>query len=60
MFNKSDPFFNDFCVPYDNDDSAGLPFSKRRELYISSNVCSIGCGLESIDISRNKVNCTLV
>ena len=57
VFNKSDPFFNDICVPYDNDDSAGLPFSKRKELYVSSTVCSIGCELVAIDAETNKANC---
>ena len=57
IFNKSDPFFNDICVPYDSDDSAGLPFSKRKDLYMSSTVCSIGCELVSIDNTTNKANC---
>ena len=57
VFNKSDPFFNDICIPYDSDDSAGLPFSKRKDLYVSSTVCSIGCELVSIDNTTNKANC---
>ena len=57
VFNKSDPFFNDICVTYDNDDSVGLPFSMRKELYVDSLVCSIGCELISIDVEQSIANC---
>lgn len=57
IFNKSDPFFNDICVPYDSDDSAGLPFSMRKNLYVNSSLCNDGCSLKSIDAATKKVNC---
>ena len=57
IFNKSDPFFNDICVPYDSDDSAGLPFSMRKNLYVNSSLCNDSCSLKSIEASTKKANC---
>ena len=55
--NKSDPFFNDICVKFKSDDSPGLPFNMRKDLYVNNSLCSDGCKLQSIDISTRKANC---
>ena len=57
IFDKGDPFFNDICVPYQSDDSAGMPFNKRKNLYMNSSLCADGCELESIDAESKIANC---
>ena len=57
IFDKGDPFFNDICVPYQSDDSAGMPFYKRKKLYMNSSLCANGCELESIDAESKIANC---
>ena len=55
--NKSDPFFNDICVKFKSDDSPGLPFNMRKDLYVNNSLCSDGCKLQSIDVTTRKANC---
>ena len=57
VFNKSAPFFNDICVSYDTDDTVGLPFTNRKDFFIGTSVCSIGCILVKIDFDNKIVQC---
>ena len=58
IFNKSDSFFNDICIPYNSDNSAGLPFNMRKNLYVNSSLCNTGCTLNSINPQTRKVSCS--
>ena len=49
LTDKGDPFFNDICIPYDNDDSNGMPFDKRTTLYVNESFCDSNCDLDSIE-----------
>ena len=54
LTDKGDPFFNNLCVPYDNDDSNGMPFDKRTTLYVNETFCDNNCDLESIETSNES------
>ena len=47
LTDKTDAFFNDICVPYDNDDK-GTPFNERKNLYVNISFCDVECNLNSI------------
>ena len=54
LTDKGDPFFNNICVPYDNDDSNGMPFDKRTTLYVNESFCDSNCDLDSIENSNES------
>ena len=59
LTDESDKFFNDFCSPYDLDNSKGLPFNKRKEnLFINESLCpDFNCSLFNITENYTKIEC---
>ncbi len=59
LTDETDKFFNDFCSPYDLDNSKGLPFNKRKEnLLIEESLCpDFNCSLYNITDNYTKIEC---
>ncbi len=51
----NDDFFNDLCIPYDFDESNGMPFNDRTSLFINVSLCMEGCSV--YDISNVTIYC---
>ena len=57
IYNPEDPFFNDICYQYEENDN-NLLLSDRREMYYQNvSLCEEGCKYESIDYTAKKINC---
>ena len=62
LFNISDPFFNDICFIYTNENGRDVTIEDRRkDYYLTINFCENNCSLIEFDYSNfnSKCNCKL-
>ena len=58
IFNSKDPFFNDICIPYtDENGNDIILFDRKKDIYQNIKICSNGCTYDTIDYSTYKVIC---
>ena len=53
IYNKSDPFFNDICYSF-SDENGDVPTKMRREIFNVSILCTSNCTFKGIDSSMHK------
>ena len=51
----NDSFFNNLCIPFDFDESNGMPFNERTSLYINVSLCMDGCSF--YDMNNVTIYC---
>ena len=58
IYNASDPFFNDICVPYTSSDNKDITLTDRQnDIYIQQNYCYNGCEYSCIDTVTKTAKC---
>ena len=58
LFNSSDPFFNDICIPYDTDNNTDIPLKDRRiDMLQNVSLCDTGCSYKSFNSITYEVKC---
>lgn len=58
VFNKDDPFFNDFCYPYYTEDGKDVVLMDRRSDYFQNNsLCEAGCNYNKVNFKTAMVEC---
>ena len=58
IFDINDPFFNDICYPYTDENGNDIPLKNRREdIYQNTVVCIKGCKFSGYDTDSSKATC---
>ena len=58
VFDINDPFFNDICYPYQDENGNDIPLQSRKEdFYQDTAICIKGCEYSGIDKNTSKVMC---
>ena len=58
IFDINDPFFNDRCYPYTDENGNDIPLKNRREdIYQNTLVCIEGCQFSGYDTGSSKATC---
>lgn len=58
IYNSSDPFYNDICIPYTSEDSTDISLDLRQKLfYLSVPLCEQNCEYQEIDLKRKEIQC---
>ena len=60
VFNRGDPFFNDICIPYSENDRDMVLKDRIEYIYQNYSICDIGCKYEKIEIETNTVLCNCI
>lgn len=58
IYNISDPFFNDICVPFTSEQGEDVSLEDRREDYYKNvSFCEVDCEYEGIDYLTKEAKC---
>ena len=58
VYDINDPFFNDICYPYQDENGNDIPLESRKEDYYQNTVvCIKGCEYSGINENTSKVMC---
>ena len=59
VYNSSDPFFNDVCIPYTSEDGTDVTLDDRRKNYYQNvSFCEAGCNYTGVNLNSQEANCT--
>ena len=58
IYDANEPFFNDFCFPFFDDNGNDVPLKNRRkDFFKNSSLCEEGCDTFTVDFKTARVNC---
>ena len=60
IFNRADPFFNDICFPYSENNRDMVLQDRIKYIYQNYSICDIGCKYEKVEIEANFVLCNCI
>ena len=61
IFNAQDPFFNDICHPFKNEDNSDITLKDRRsDIFQNVSFCGDECAYDGIDYELMAANCICI
>ena len=57
VYNISDPFFNDICIPYSVNGKDTTLADRRKHFYQNVSFCEDGCEFKGVDLTTLEANC---
>ena len=57
IYNKSDPFYTDFCIPYSANNSDMIRDDRIKDIYKEVNFCYLNCTYEVVNYTTNREVC---
>ena len=57
VYNISDPFFNDICIPYSVDGKDTTLADRRKHFYQNVSFCEDGCEFKGVDLTTLEADC---
>ena len=58
VYNSSDPFFNDVCIPYTSESGKDVTLEERRKNYYQNvSFCEEGCNFTGVNLREEAASC---